>query len=59
VSVGDPPAQTVDFDTVAANFTVLDTGENFYGDEGYDMDELDAEGFDGLDDVQLPDDEEY
>ena len=50
-SVGDPPAQFVDFDTIAATTTTIDTGENFYGDEGYDMDELDAEGFDGLDDV--------
>ncbi|GHV14234.1 hypothetical protein FACS1894179_02530 [Bacteroidia bacterium] len=58
-SIGNPPAQTVDFDTVAASSTALDTGENFYGDEGYDLDELDAEGFDGLDDVRLPGDEEY
>lgn len=58
-SIGNPPAQTLDFDTVAASTATLDTGENFYGDEGYDLDELDAEGFDGLDDVQLPSDEEY
>lgn len=58
-SIGNPPAQAVDFDTVAASSATLDTGENFYGDEGYDLDELDAEGFDGLDDVQLPSDEEY
>jgi hypothetical protein len=58
-SIGNPPAQTMDFDTVAASSATLDTGENFYGDEGYDLDELDAEGFDGLDDVQLPSDEEY
>lgn len=58
-SAGDPPAQFVDFDTVTATSTTLDTGENFYGDEGYDMDELDAEGFEGLDDAQLPSDEEY
>lgn len=58
-SIGESPAQFVDFDTVSANSVALDTGENFYGDEGYDMDELDADGFDGLDDVQLPSDEEY
>jgi len=58
-STGNPPSQFVDFDTVAAASSTIDTGENFYGDEGYDMDELDAEGFDGLDDVQLPNDEEY
>ncbi|MDR1091227.1 MAG: plasmid pRiA4b ORF-3 family protein [Prevotella sp.] len=58
-STGNPPAQAVDFDTVAASSAIMDTGENFYGDEGYDPDELDAEGFDGLDDVQLPGGEEY
>ncbi|EGK02682.1 MAG: plasmid pRiA4b ORF-3 family protein [Prevotella sp.] len=58
-SIGNPPAQVVDFDTVAATSTSLDIGENFYGDEGYDMDELDAEGFDGLDNAPLPSDEEY
>lgn len=60
-SIGNPPIQTVDFDTVAVSSTALDTdtGESFYGDEGYDPDELDAEGFDGLDDVQLPGDGEY
>lgn len=58
-SVGNPPTQTVDFDTITASSSALDIGENFYGDEGYDPDELDAEGFDGLDDVQLPSDEEY
>lgn len=58
-STGNPPAQFIEFDTVAANTTSLDMGENFYGDEGYDLDELDAEGFDGLDDVALPSDEEF
>lgn len=58
-STGNPPTQFVDFETIATSSTSLDTGETFYGDEGYDMDELDAEGFDGLDDVQLPSDEEY
>ena len=58
-SIGDAPAQFVDFDTVSVTTTSLDIGESFYGDESYDMNELDAEGFDGLDDVQLPSDEEY
>jgi hypothetical protein len=58
-SIGDPPAQFIDFETIAAGTATLDTGESFYGDEGYDMDELDVEGFDGLDDVRLPGDEEY
>ncbi|MFV0535927.1 MAG: IS1096 element passenger TnpR family protein [Dysgonomonas sp.] len=58
-SVGNPPAQFVDFYTVAATTDTIDTGESFYGDEGYDLDELDAEGFDGLDNAPLPSDEEY
>ncbi len=58
-SVGIPPEQFIDFDTVSSTTSTLDVGENFYGDEGYDMDELDAEGFDGLDDAPLPSDEEY
>lgn len=58
-SAGNPPAQFVDFDAVTTTASSLDTGENFYGDEGYDLDELDAEGFDGLDNPPLPSDEEY
>lgn len=56
---GEPPAQHIEFDDFELSVSkTIDTGETFYGDEGYDMDELDAEGFDGLDsDVPLPDDE--
>lgn len=57
-SIGNAPAQFIDFDTVSSVSSTIDTGENFYGDEGYDLDELDAEGFDGLDDVPLPSDDE-
>lgn len=56
---GNPPAQFVDFDASVDASSTLDIGENFYGDEGYDIDELDAEGFDGLDNAPLPDDQEY
>jgi len=56
---GEPPAQFVDFDTVAATTASIDVGENFYGDEGYDMDELDADGFDGLDNVAGEDREDF
>jgi hypothetical protein len=27
----------------------IDLGESFYGDESFDLDELDKEGFEGLD----------
>jgi hypothetical protein len=52
LSEGDAPAQTVEFEEAA-----LDTGskigldEDFYGDEDFDMDELDADGFSGLDEI--------
>ena len=52
-SVGEPPAQVMDFtefDTKTAN---MDVDENFYGDETYDIDELDKEGFDGLGDDMM------
>lgn len=60
-TIGNPPPQVVEFDISSTTASTIDigVGENFYGDEGYDMDELDAEGFDGLDDAPLPSDEEY
>ncbi|SHF69716.1 IS1096 element passenger TnpR family protein [Dysgonomonas macrotermitis] len=59
-SQGDPPAQFIDFNDFELKTTGLDTGENFYGDESYDLDELDAEGFDGLEDtLPLPDDDKF
>lgn len=51
-SIGDAPSQFVDFDDFEVKSATIETGENFYGDEGYDLDELDAEGFDGLDEAQ-------
>ena len=58
-SEGDAPQQVVEFGTFETTATSLDMGENFYGDEGYDLDELDAEGFDGLDNPPLPSAEEF
>ena len=58
LSEGEAPAQMVEFEVFESKAGSLDIGENFYGDEGFDMDELDNEGFDGLDDIaSLPDDE--
>lgn len=50
-SVGVPPAQTIAFDEVDTKTAQLDTGESFYGDEAYDIDEIDKEGFEGFGDV--------
>ena len=44
---GQAPEQTVDFDQMlAASGTNLDLGENFYGDEDFDMEDFDPDGFD-------------
>ena len=47
---GDPPKQTVDFNEFEAkNSTAMDLDENFYGDQDYDMEDFDREGFEGFD----------
>ncbi len=43
---GAAPKQTVDFDEVMNTGGSLDLDENFYGDQDYDPDEFDPEGFD-------------
>ena len=56
---GNPPAQYVEFEELSVVGVGLDTGENFYGDDDYDIDELDREGFDGLDGgaAEMPDED--
>lgn len=52
LSIGQAPAQYMDIeDVVAVTASISDMDETFYGDEGYNMDELDREGYDGLDDM--------
>lgn len=59
-SIGEAPSQFIDFNDFDLKTTTGDLGENFYGDESYDLDELDAEGFDGLEEpLPLPDDETF
>lgn len=49
-SEGEPPKQTINFDEIEAKNPAGDLlGEDFYGDSEYDPDELDREGFEGLD----------
>jgi hypothetical protein len=43
---GQAPKQTIDFEQVAKNSTSLDVDENFYGDESFDAEDLDTDGFD-------------
>ncbi|GBU07361.1 hypothetical protein AwDysgo_06920 [Bacteroidales bacterium] len=52
LSLNNPPAQISSenyFDNSPTTSSTLE--ENFYGDEEFDMDELDKEGFDGLDEI--------
>lgn len=51
LSEGEPPKQLLQFEEINTVITTLDLGETFYGDESFEMDELDKEGFDGLDDA--------
>ena len=51
-SMGNPPAQSSSFDDLDVSLnssSSFDIEENFYGDKEFDIDELDEEGFDGLD----------
>ncbi|WP_321437998.1 hypothetical protein [uncultured Bacteroides sp.] len=43
---GVAPKQTVDFEELAATGSSIDLDENFYGDETFDKEDFDAEGFD-------------
>ena len=49
VSEGEAPKQILDFDEVVTSVNTFDTDESFFGDESFDINELDREGFDGLD----------
>ncbi len=43
---GNPPQQTIDFDKQMNLNTSIDLDENFYGDQEYDMEDFDPDGFD-------------
>ncbi len=43
---GVAPKQTIDFEEMIANNNSLDLDESFYGDQDFDMEEFDQEGFD-------------
>lgn len=44
-SIGEAPAQTIDFNVQANLGTNFDSGENFYGEEDFDLEDFDPEGF--------------
>lgn len=43
---GEAPQQLIDFDAVGKISTSIDMDENFYGDESFDSDDIDIDGFD-------------
>lgn len=52
---GDAPVQTTDFEELSSDTALkINLDEDFYGDQDFDMDELDAEGFSGLGDIEEP-----
>lgn len=57
ISEGEAPPQFIHFEDVKSDVSASDLDETFFGDEGFNADELDREGFDGLDDVPLETDE--
>jgi hypothetical protein len=55
LSEGEPPVQVANFDESSLEVSSSKLGgldEDFYGDQDFDMDELDADGFTGLDEVE-------
>lgn len=52
-SEGETPKQITNIEELKPVSTSMDLGETFYGDESFDMDELDKEGFEGLDDISI------
>jgi len=49
LAVGEAPKQVLTAEEIKAETGSIDIGETFYGDESFDMEELDKEGFEGLD----------
>ncbi len=45
VSEGEAPQQIMDYEDTKPVITTIDVGESFYGDESFDLDELDSSGF--------------
>ncbi|MDP4277589.1 MAG: hypothetical protein Q8914_08145, partial [Bacteroidota bacterium] len=52
VSEGDAPAQTTEIEDISQDdVSKLNLDDAFYGDQDFDIEELDSDGFSGLDDV--------
>lgn len=55
---GEAPQQVLDFEEMVTTSTSLDIDENFYGDQDFDIEEFDPEGFDVSDNSTEPSYEE-
>lgn len=51
ISQGEAPNQMIDIQDIKQDNVSLDLDESFFGDESFEMEELDKEGFDGLDEL--------
>lgn len=49
--MGDAPKQTIDFEEMVAAGGSANLDDDLFGDQQYDLDDLDREGFSGLDDI--------
>ncbi len=56
--IGDAPQQTINFDEQMNVNSTLDMDEKFYGDEEFDMDDFDKDGY-GLDEGSPYNDDKY
>ena len=55
ISEGDAPEQFIGFEEITPDQTgKLNLDDDFYGDQDFDIDEIDSEGFSGLDDLPDP-----
>lgn len=52
VSLGEAPKQYIEIEEAVAITPTTDLDESFFGDEGYNLDELDENGYDGLEGIE-------
>jgi hypothetical protein len=58
--LGEAPEQIANKEELRIDTGSIDTGETFYGDESFEMDELDKDGFEGLDETPAePDNNDF
>lgn len=60
ISEGEPPLQTTEVEDLSSETSATMMGdEDLYGDQDFDIDELDSEGFSGLEDIPDSSGNEY